>query len=89
MEIFFVIYLFHYPLSMETLKDNLDMLCVKEIVNESKIASEKLGNVVSGIKDTIIEEAPFDELKNVQERLTPILKETAESFDVESTFEMF
>ena len=26
--------LFHYPLSMETLKDNLDMLHVKEIVNE-------------------------------------------------------
>ena len=67
----------------------LDQESIKEIVNESKIASEKLKDVVSGIKDTIIEEAPFDELKNVQERLTPILKETAESFDIQSTFEMF
>ena len=67
----------------------LDQESIKEIVNESKIASEKLGNVVSGIKDTIIEEAPFDELKNVQKNLTPILKETVESFDIESTFEMF
>ena len=58
-------------------------------MSESKIASEKLGNVVSGIKDTIIEEAPFDELKNVQERLTPLMKETAESIDTESIFEMF
>ena len=58
-------------------------------MSESKIASEKLGNVVSGIKDIIIEEAPFDELKNVQKNLTPILKETVESFDIESTFEMF
>ena len=69
--------------------EGLEQEAIKEIVNESKIASEKLKDVVSGIKDTIIEEAPFDELKNVQERLTPILKETAESFDIESTFEMF
>ena len=69
--------------------DFLDQESIKEIVNESKIASEKLKDVVSGIKDTIIEEAPFDELKNVQERLTPIMKETAESFDIQSTFEMF
>ena len=53
---------------------------IKEIVNESKVVSGKLADIVSGVKDTIIEEAPFDELKNVQERLTPILKETAESF---------
>ena len=69
--------------------EGLDQESIKQIVNESKVASEKLGNVVSGIKDTIIEEAPFDELKNVQKKLTPILKETAESFDIESTFEMF
>lgn len=69
--------------------EGLDQESIKEIVNESKIASEKLKDVVSGIKDTIIEEAPFDELKNVQERLTPIMKETAESFDIQSTFEMF
>ena len=69
--------------------EGLDQETIKEIVNESKIASGKLADIVSGVKDTIIEEAPFDELKNVQERLTPILKETAESFDVESTFEMF
>ena len=69
--------------------EGLDQDTIKEIVNESKIASEKLGNVVSGIKDTIIEEAPFDELKNVQERLTPLMKETAESIDAESIFEMF
>ena len=69
--------------------EGLDQETIKEIVNESKIASEKLGNVVSGIKDTIIEEAPFDELKNVQERLTPLMKETAESIDAESIFEMF
>ena len=60
--------------------EGLDQETIKEIVNESKIASEKLADIVSGVKDTIIEEAPFDELKNVQERLTPILKETAESF---------
>ena len=69
--------------------EGLDQDTIKEIVNESKIVSEKLGNVVSGIKDTIIEEAPFDELKNVQERLTPLMKQTAESFDTESIFEMF
>ena len=69
--------------------EGLDQESIKQIVDESKVASEKLGNVVSGIKDTIIEEAPFDELKNVQKNLTPILKETAESFDIESTFEMF
>ena len=69
--------------------EGLDQETIKEIVNESKIASSKIADIVSGVKDTIIEEAPFDELKNVQERLTPILKETAESFDVESTFEMF
>ena len=69
--------------------EGLDQETIKEIVNESKIASEKLADIVSGVKDTIIEEAPFDELKNVQERLTPILKETAESFDIQSTFEMF
>ena len=60
--------------------EGLDQETIKEIVNESKIASGKLADIVSGVKDTIIEEAPFDELKNVQERLTPILKETAESF---------
>ncbi len=60
--------------------DGLDQEAIKEIVNESKIASDKLKDTVSSLKDTIIEEAPFDELKNVQERLTPILKETAESF---------
>ena len=60
--------------------DGLDQEALKEIVNESKIASDKLKDTVSSLKDTIIEEAPFDELKNVQERLTPILKETAESF---------
>ena len=58
----------------------LDQEAIKEIVNESQIASGKLKETVSSLKDTIIEEAPFDELKNVQERLTPILKETAESF---------
>ena len=60
--------------------EGLDQESIIEIVIESKIASEKLKDVVSGIKDTIIEEAPFDELKNVQVRLTPTLKETAESF---------
>ena len=60
----------------------MDQESIKEIVNESKIASEKLGNVVSGIKDTIIEEAPFDELKNVAERLTPQLKNVAESVEI-------
>ena len=60
--------------------EGLDQETIKEIVNESKIASGKLADIVSGVKDTIIKEAPFDELKNVQERLTPILKETAESF---------
>ena len=69
--------------------EGLDQETIKEIVNESKVASEKLADIVSGVKDTIIEEAPFDELKNVQETLTPILKETAESFDIQSTFEMF
>ena len=69
--------------------EGLDQETIKEIVNESKIASEKLADIVSGVKDTIIEEAPFDELKNVQERLTPLMKETAESFDTESIFEMF
>ena len=69
--------------------EGLDQETIKEIVNESKVASEKLADIVSGVKDTIIEEAPFEELKNVQETLTPILKETAESFDIQSTFEMF
>ena len=58
----------------------LDQEAIKEIVNESQIASGKLKETVSSLKDTIIEEAPFDELKDVAERLTPILKETAESF---------
>ena len=60
--------------------EGLDQETIKEIVNESKAVSGKLADIVSGVKDTIIEEAPFDELKNVQETLTPILKETAESF---------
>ena len=62
--------------------EGLDQETIKEIVNESKIASGKLGEVVSGIKDTIIEEAPFDELKNVSERLTPQLKNVAESVEI-------
>ena len=67
----------------------LDQDSIKEIVTESKAFTEKVGKGLTNLTDTIIEEAPFDELKNVQERLTPILKETAESFDIESTFEMF
>ena len=62
--------------------EGLDQDTIKEIVNESKIAAGKLGDVVSGIKDTIIEEAPFDELKNVSERLTPQLKNVAESLEI-------
>ena len=62
--------------------EGLDQEAIKEIVNESKIASGKLKETVSSLKDTIIEEAPFDELKDVAERLTPILKETAESFEL-------
>ena len=58
-------------------------------MTENKAFIEKAGKDLTNLKDTIIEEAPFDELKNVQERLTPILKETAESFDIESAFEMF
>ena len=67
----------------------LDQDSIKEIVTENKAFIEKAGKDLTNLKDTIIEEAPFDELKNVQERLTPILKETAESFDIESAFEMF
>jgi len=67
----------------------LDQESIKEIVTESKAFAEKAGKDLSNLKDTIIEEAPFDELKDVAERLTPVLKETAESFDIESTFEMF
>ena len=67
----------------------LDQDSIKEIVTESKAFAEKAGKDLSNLRDTIIEEAPFDELKDVAERLTPILKETAESFDIESTFEMF
>ncbi len=62
--------------------EGLDQETIKEIVNESKIASGKLGEVVSGIKDNIIEEAPFDELKNVADRLTPQLKNVAESVEI-------
>ena len=54
----------------------------KEIVNESQIASGKLKETVSSLKDTIIEEAPFEELKNVAERLTPQLKNVAESVEI-------
>ena len=67
----------------------LDQESIKEIVTESKAFAEKAGKDLSNLKDTIIEEAPFDELKDVSERLTPVLKETAESFDIESAFEMF
>ena len=67
----------------------LDQDSIKDIVTENKAFIEKAGKDLTNLKDTIIEEAPFDELKNVQERLTPILKETAESFDIESAFEMF
>ena len=67
----------------------LDKDSIKEIVTESKAFAEKAGKDLSNLKDTIIEEAPFDELKDVAERLTPVLKETAESFDIESVFEMF
>lgn len=67
----------------------LDQDSIKEIVTESKAFAEKAGKDLSNLKDTIIEEAPFDELKDVAERLTPVLKETAESFDIESVFEMF
>ena len=67
----------------------LDQDSIKEIVTESKAFAEKAGKDLSNLKDTIIEEAPFDELKDVAERLTPVLKETAESLDIESAFEMF
>ena len=67
----------------------LDQDSIKEIVTESKAFAEKAGKDLSNLKNTIIEEAPFDELKDVAERLTPVLKETAESFDIESVFEMF
>tara|TARA_B100002019_G_scaffold81671_1_gene70530 strand:+ start:965 stop:1780 length:816 start_codon:yes stop_codon:yes gene_type:complete len=62
--------------------DGLDQESIKEIVNESKIASDKLKDTVSSLKDTIIEEAPFDELKDVAERLTPELKNVAESLEI-------
>ena len=52
----------------------LDQEAIKEIVNESQIASGKLKETVSSLRDTIIEKFPFDELKNVAERLTPQLK---------------
>ena len=58
-------------------------------MTENKAFIEKAGKDLTNLKDTIIEEAPFDEVKNVAERLTPIMKEAAESFDIESTFEMF
>ena len=60
----------------------LDQEAIKEIVNESQIASGKLKETVSSLKDTIIEEAPFEELKNVSERLTPQLKNAAESLEI-------
>ena len=60
----------------------LDQEAIKEIVNESQIASGKLKETVSSLKDTIIEEAPFEELKNVAERLTPQLKNVAESVEI-------
>jgi len=60
----------------------LDQEAIKEIVNESQIVSGKLKETVSSLKDTIIEEAPFDELKNVAERLTPELKNAAESLEI-------
>ena len=66
-----------------------DQESIKEIVTESKAFAEKAGKDLSNLKDTIIEEAPFDELKDVAETLTPVLKDTAESFDIESVFEMF
>ena len=43
-------------------------------MTESKAFAEKAGKDLSNLKDTIIEEAPFDELKDVAERLTPVLK---------------
>ena len=58
------------------------MCLIIKIVNESKIASDKLKDTVSSLKDTIIEEAPFDELKDVAERLTPELKNVAESLEI-------
>ena len=51
-------------------------------MNESQIASGKLKETVSSLRDTIIEDAPFDELKNVAERLTPQLKNAAESLEI-------
>ena len=67
----------------------LDQDSIKEIVTESKAFIEKAGKDLTNLKDTIIEEAPFDEVKDVAERLTPVLEETAKSFDIESAFEMF
>ena len=58
-------------------------------MTENKAFIEKAGKDLTNLKDTIIEEAPFDEVKDVAERLTPVLEETAKSFDIESAFEMF
>jgi len=64
---------------------------IKGMVTETENFANNIKDDVLKLGDKIKNEAPFDELKNTAERLTPELKNIAESFgaDVAGGFEFF
>ena len=64
---------------------------IKGMVTESENFANNIKDDVLKLGDKLKNEAPFDELKNTAERLTPELKNIAESFgaDIAGGFEFF
>jgi len=64
---------------------------IKSMVKESENFANNIKDDVIKLGDKLKDEAPFDELKNTAERLTPELKNIAESFgaDIAGGFEFF
>ena len=64
---------------------------IKGMVQETENFANNMKDDVIKLGDKLKEEAPFDELKNTAERLTPELKNIAESFgaDIAGGFEFF
>ena len=60
---------------------------IENMVGEAESFSNSIKGDLVNIGDKIKQEAPFEELKNAAERLTPVLKKTAEEIGESSAFE--
>ena len=60
---------------------------IKTMVGEAESFANNIKDDIVNIGDKIMEEAPFEELKDAAERLTPVLRQTAESIGESSVLQ--